>query len=88
VEIDLGAFDAHHPRVLQVSAANDGESPRVIWTGATHGAASVGVLDDVARRALTIDLPASAPARQLILTISEADPSSPWSIAELKVFGR
>jgi hypothetical protein len=88
VELDLGRFEADHPRTLRISAANPGAPPWLVWEGGTRGAATVGVLDDRTRRALTIDLPLSPPARQLILTIVEGDASSRWSIAELKVFGR
>ena len=88
LEIDLGAAADDHPRRVRVAAAAADETPWLVWEGATRGGAVLGLLDDRTRRALTLELPPSPPVRRLIVTITEEEPGSRWSIAELRVFGR
>ena len=89
VEVDLGDFAGDYPQTLRVDAATTpGAAPWLVWEGSARGAAMVGVLDDPRRGAVTIDLPAAPPVRQLIMTIVDGPQAFWWTVAELKVFGR
>lgn len=88
VELDIGEFKEDYPRKLRVAIVDEQGATRILWQNSTTGLAMLAALNDPVRRALTIDLPASTPTRQLILTIVEGHPAYAWSIAELKVYGR
>jgi hypothetical protein len=87
VELDLGEFNDDYPRKLRIAAIDDAGTSRILWQNSTTGLAMLAELNDRSRRPLTIDLPASPPARKLVLTLVEGLPEFSWSVAELKVFG-
>jgi hypothetical protein len=87
LEMDLGAFRNEYPRVLRVTA-RDGQTSVNVWEGRTRGAALLAALTDQARMPMVIHLDRQIPCRELALTVVGGDPDLPWSIAELKAFGR
>jgi hypothetical protein len=87
VELDLGRFRDDYPRRLQVRVG-PGASPAVVWESGAAGPAMLGALGDLLRMPVVIDLSVPTQGRQITLTLVAADQTAPWSIAELRVFGR
>jgi hypothetical protein len=85
VELDLGRpmLDGY-PRRLRIARDDD---PAPLWEGPTAGAAMLGALADPIAMPVAIDVPAGPPCRKLRLTLT-ASSRAPWTIAEIRVFGK
>jgi hypothetical protein len=88
VELDMGPYGGGYPRTLRISVSDGVAAPVPVWEGRTAGLLVLGALRDFTRTPITIDLPPNTVGRQIVLSILEDTPKSPWSLAELRVLGR
>lgn len=84
LEFDLGLpMLGGYPRRLRVTR----EDGTTLWEGPTAGAAMLGALADPIGMPVVINLSTPSAARRLDLTLLTAS-KAPWTIAEIRVYGR
>jgi hypothetical protein len=86
IEMVLGDVPYDYPRGLRVTAAVDGEPPRVVWEGEVAGRAVRAALDDATRTSVFVPFAPGAVANSLTLTVTKPAQDAFWSMAELRVF--
>ncbi len=83
IAMDLGEFRGDYPRRIRVTSA---DASTTLWEGSTLGWAALGLIDDVRRAPVMIELPDSPPTAEIRVTVTTGDDFSWWSVAELRVF--
>lgn len=88
IELDLGRAHSEYPRKLQITVSDGGSDPVVVWDRWTMGPVILAALSDPRRIPISLDLAPQVRGQRIVLRVSEDYEIYPWSIAELRVFGR